>query len=65
MDYKNHLETTRKDNPGNQTAACTKRRDGLYIRVSISRPTHENEFDDLLGVSERDGSGRDWNQIRK
>ena len=38
--------------------------DALYIRVSTDRQTTENQFEDLLQVAERDGSGRDWTQIR-
>ena len=39
--------------------------DGLYFRVSSERQTTENQFDDLLQVAEKDGSGRGWNQIRE
>ena len=39
--------------------------DALYFRVSSDRQTTENQFGDLLQVAERDGSARDWNQIRK
>ena len=38
--------------------------DALYFRVSSDRQTTENQFDDLLHVAERDGSGRDWPRIR-
>ncbi len=38
--------------------------DALYFRVSTDRQTIENQFGDLLEVAERDGSGRDWAQIR-
>src|SRR5258707_13642726 len=38
--------------------------DGLYFRVSSERQTTENQFEDLLQVAEKDGSGRDWAQIR-
>ena len=38
--------------------------DGLYFRVSSERQTTENQFEDLLQVAEKDGSGRDWGQIR-
>jgi DNA invertase Pin-like site-specific DNA recombinase len=38
--------------------------DGLYFRVSTDRQTTENQFEDLLQVAEKDGSGRDWNSIR-
>ena len=38
--------------------------DALYFRVSTDRQTTENQFEDLLQVAERDGSGRDWTQIR-
>jgi len=37
---------------------------GLYFRVSSERQTTENQFNDLLEVAERDGSNRDWGQIR-
>jgi DNA invertase Pin-like site-specific DNA recombinase len=39
--------------------------DALYFRVSSERQTTENQFEDLLQVAERDGSGRDWNQLRQ
>jgi DNA invertase Pin-like site-specific DNA recombinase len=39
--------------------------DALYFRVSSDRQTTENKFEDLLRIAEKDGSGRDWNQIRK
>jgi len=38
--------------------------DALYFRVSSERQTTQNQFDDLLQVAEKDGSGRDWSQIR-
>src|SRR5271169_3076538 len=38
--------------------------DALYFRVSSERQTTENHFEDLLQIAERDGSGRDWAQIR-
>ena len=38
--------------------------DALYCRVSTDRQTTENQFADLLQVAEKDGSGRDWTQIR-
>src|SRR5215831_2686966 len=38
--------------------------DALYFRVSSERQTTENQFEDLLQVAERDGSGRDWQRIR-
>jgi putative DNA-invertase from lambdoid prophage Rac len=38
--------------------------DALYFRVSSDRQTTENQFEDLLQVAERDGSGRDWAAIR-
>ena len=38
--------------------------DALYFRVSSERQTSENQFEDLLQVAERDGSGRDWPRIR-
>ena len=37
--------------------------DALYFRVSSERQTTQNQFDDLLQVAEKDGSGRDWNRI--
>src|ERR1035437_10443291 len=39
--------------------------DALYFRVSSDRQTAENQFEDLLHVAEKDGSGRDWAQIRR
>jgi hypothetical protein len=39
--------------------------DAFYFRVSSERQTTENQFNDLLEVGERDGSGRDWSQIRQ
>lgn len=39
--------------------------DALYFRVSSERQTTENQFEDLLQVAEKDGSGRDWSQIRQ
>ena len=39
--------------------------DALYFRVSTDRQTAENQFEDLLQVAEKDGSVRDWSQIRK
>jgi putative DNA-invertase from lambdoid prophage Rac len=39
--------------------------DALYFRVSSERQTTENQFEDLLQVAEKDGSGRDWGQIRE
>ena len=39
--------------------------DALYFRVSSEKQTTENQFEDLLEVTERDGSGRDWRVIRK
>jgi len=38
--------------------------DALYFRVSSERQTTENQFEDLLQIAERDGSGRDRQQIR-
>ena len=38
--------------------------DALYFRVSTDRQTTENQFEDLLQVAEKDGSGRDWQRIR-
>jgi putative DNA-invertase from lambdoid prophage Rac len=35
-----------------------------YFRVSSDRQTTENQFEDLLTVAERDGSGRDWAAVR-
>jgi hypothetical protein len=39
--------------------------DALYFRVSGERQTTENQFEDLLQVAEKDGSGRDWARIRE
>ncbi len=39
--------------------------DGLYFRVSSERQTSENQFEDLLQVAEKDGSGRDWVRVRE
>ena len=39
--------------------------DALYFRVSSDRQTAENQFADLLLIAEKDGSGRDWTQIRQ
>ena len=39
--------------------------DALYFRVSSDRQTTENQFEDLLQIAEKDGSERDWNQIRQ
>ena len=39
--------------------------DALYFRVSSERQTTENQFEDLLQVAERDGTGRDWPRIRE
>jgi DNA invertase Pin-like site-specific DNA recombinase len=39
--------------------------DALYFRVSSERQTTENQFEDLLHVAEKDGSGRDWGRIRE
>jgi putative DNA-invertase from lambdoid prophage Rac len=39
--------------------------DALYFRVSSERQTTENQFDDLLQVADRDGSGRDWGGVRR
>ncbi len=39
--------------------------DALYLRVSSERQTAENQFEDLLQVAEKDGSGRDWSRIRQ
>ena len=39
--------------------------DALYFRVSSERQTTENQFEDLLQLSEMDGSGRDWSRIRE
>jgi DNA invertase Pin-like site-specific DNA recombinase len=38
--------------------------DALYFRVSSERQTTENQFEDLLQVAEKDGSGRNWSEIR-
>src|SRR6516162_3425610 len=37
--------------------------DALYFRVSSDRQTAQNQFEDLLQVAEKDGSGRDWDKI--
>jgi putative DNA-invertase from lambdoid prophage Rac len=39
--------------------------DALYFRVSSDRQTAQNQFEDLLQVAEKDGSDRDWSQIRQ
>jgi hypothetical protein len=39
--------------------------DALYFRVSSERQTTENQFKDPLLVAEKDGSARDWNQVRQ
>jgi len=39
--------------------------DALYFRVRSERQTTENQFEDLLQVAEKDGSVRDWSQIRE
>ena len=39
--------------------------DALYFRVSTDRQTTENQFEDLLQVAEKDGSGRDWPEMRQ
>jgi putative DNA-invertase from lambdoid prophage Rac len=39
--------------------------DALYFRVSSDRQTTENQFEDLLQVAEKDGSGRDWGEVRR
>jgi DNA invertase Pin-like site-specific DNA recombinase len=39
--------------------------DGIYCRVSSERQTASNQFDDLIEVARRDGSGRDWEAIRQ
>jgi putative DNA-invertase from lambdoid prophage Rac len=39
--------------------------DALYFRVSSDRQTAENQFEDLVQIAEKDGSGRDWSQIRR
>lgn len=39
--------------------------DALYVRVSSDRQTAQNQFQDLLQVAEREGSGRDWGEIRR
>jgi putative DNA-invertase from lambdoid prophage Rac len=39
--------------------------DALYFRVSSDRQTAQNQFEDLLQVAEKDGSDRDWGQIRQ
>ena len=47
------------------TNAAHSNSTGLYFRVSSERQTTENQFNDLLEVAERDGSDRDWGQIRQ
>jgi DNA invertase Pin-like site-specific DNA recombinase len=39
--------------------------DALYFRVSSDRQTAQNQFEDLLQIAEKDGSGRDWDKIRQ
>jgi putative DNA-invertase from lambdoid prophage Rac len=39
--------------------------DALYFRVSSDQQTTENQFEDLVRVAEKDGSGRDWGNVRK
>ena len=39
--------------------------DSLYFRVSTDCQTTENQFQDLLQVAEKDGSGCDWKRIRE
>ena len=39
--------------------------DAQYFRVSSDRQTSENQFEDLLEVAEKDGSGRDWKLVRQ
>ena len=39
--------------------------DAVYFRVSSQHQTTENQFEDLLEVAEKDGSGREWSQIRE
>jgi putative DNA-invertase from lambdoid prophage Rac len=39
--------------------------DALYFRVSSERQTTENQFEDLLQVAEKDGSGREWGEVRR
>ena len=39
--------------------------DGLYFRVSSERQTTENQFEELVGIAEKDSSARDWCRIRQ
>jgi DNA invertase Pin-like site-specific DNA recombinase len=39
--------------------------DALYFRVSSDRQTAQNQFEDLLWVAQKEGSGRDWDKIRQ
>ena len=39
--------------------------DALYFLVNSERQTTENQCEDLPQVAERDGSGRDWSEIRR
>ena len=38
--------------------------DALYFLVTSDRQATESQFEDLLRVAEKDGSGRNWAQIR-
>lgn len=39
--------------------------DALYFRMSSERQTTEYQFADLLQVAEKDGSARDWSELRE
>jgi DNA invertase Pin-like site-specific DNA recombinase len=39
--------------------------DAVYCRVSTETQTAENQFEDLFEIAERDGSARDWDEIRR
>jgi hypothetical protein len=39
--------------------------DPLYFRVSSDSQPTENQFEDVLQAAEKDGDGRNWNQLRQ
>ena len=39
--------------------------DAIYLRVSSERQTIENQVEDLLQIAEKDGSNRNWPEIRR
>ena len=39
--------------------------DAIYLRVSSERQTIQNQVEDLLQVAEKDGSDRNWSEIRR